>query len=320
MTIHIYSLFALLLFSSSCSSQTKNSDDPIGVEVEAATPVNAKPATGENPVILNDINFEEPEILKAVLKSNKLINADGTTPIRYIDKIVVNRIKLKSTSDLRHFTNLKVLILSRADVAAIDLSNNKKLTEIQLPSNKLTEIDLSNQTELIGLNLAENDFKTIDLSANKQIEQLVLSSNQLHSINLNGLENLITLNVAGNELKALTLEKNTNLKHLLAHANKIEKISLAANKSLSEVNLSANKLTTIDLTNHEFLNEILLGKNLLFQILLPNTDVGTIILSNNKIEEIIIPKKLTFNTFWLRDNPLSEKTIKYLERYKTINK
>ena len=65
---------------------------------------------------LKDIKFEDKVFYEAVLESNKIYGLHENTPIKYIDKIIVNDKTLGSTKDLQHFINLKKLILDNVNI------------------------------------------------------------------------------------------------------------------------------------------------------------------------------------------------------------
>src|SRR3546814_8137323 len=75
---------------------------------------------------LGDIAFEEPAILDAVIKANRsyLYKDTLSTPIKYIEQIILNHTPLKTTRDLQYFIKLKKLIISNEEISCINLSNN----------------------------------------------------------------------------------------------------------------------------------------------------------------------------------------------------
>ncbi|QEC53806.1 hypothetical protein EDD80_11642 [Anseongella ginsenosidimutans] len=265
---------------------------------------------------LRDIDFEEPALLDAIIENNRSYIYTDTlaTPIKYVEEIILSNTELKSTKDLHYFINLKKLILHDVNISCINLSNNINLEQLQLPDNHLRTIDLSNNTKLTGLNLGGNALETIDLTKNPLIEQLLLNNNLLQAIELGNLENLKGINVSFNQLTELDLKNNPGVTHINAQKNAISAISTAHLYKLHELTLADNKLTEIDLSANESLSDVVLFNNQISAVKLPNTYIDRILLANNKIVDIVLPKDMGFDTFWLYDNPLSKKTLKYLEK------
>nr|WP_076388521.1 InlB B-repeat-containing protein [Vaginimicrobium propionicum] len=103
---------------------------------------------------------------------------------------VTNR-SITSLKGVEHFTKLTTLNASNEyngnnnRLAAVDLSHNTNLTELDLSYNdRLTAVDLKANTNLTKLNLASNKFAAVDLSANTNLDFLDLSRNQLTAVDL----------------------------------------------------------------------------------------------------------------------------------------
>ena len=77
------------------------------------------------------------------------------------------------------FTNLTAVNLSKNNISEIDLTNNTELKHLYISDNKLTEIDLTKNTELTILDIRNNKLTGIDLSENTNLGTLYIVGNQL---------------------------------------------------------------------------------------------------------------------------------------------
>ena len=122
--------------------------------------------------------------------------------------------KITSAKGIEKLTELTSLNLDSNQLTSIDLSQNKALTELSLEGNKLSDIDLSNNTSLTNLELSFNQLTSIDLSNNTSLTDLGLNYNQLTNIDLSNNTSLTTLELISNQLTSLDLSKNTSLRRL----------------------------------------------------------------------------------------------------------
>lgn len=77
----------------------------------------------------------------------------------------------------------------------LSLIDYPKLKELNLYSNQLETIDLSNNPMLENLLFEKNQLKTMDLSNNQKIHQLCCSSNQLKELDISSLINLNSIRI-----------------------------------------------------------------------------------------------------------------------------
>lgn len=118
-----------------------------------------------------------------------------------------------SSLDVSQNTELRSLNISETRITSIDVRNNTKLESLLAEHLSgtvntgyyLSEIDLSNNPNLIRLALGGNRLKTIDVSNNPNLVRLWLNRNQLTSINIDSNESLSSFNLAYNDFDYVTL-------------------------------------------------------------------------------------------------------------------
>lgn len=105
-----------------------------------------------------------------------------------------------------------------------DISNMPNLEFLDLYDNKLTSVDISNNTKLkeIRINMG-NNITTIDFSNNALLETILANNSGLEGIlDVSNLTELKTLNIAYNNISSTSFSNNTKLEYLEINGNQIE--------------------------------------------------------------------------------------------------
>ena len=179
--------------------------------------------------------------------------------------------KITSAKGVEKLTGLTTLDLSSNQLASIDLSQNTNLTELKLPNNQLASMDLSNNTNLIDLSLHDNLLTSIDINSNTLLMTVDLSNNQLTSIDtsknieLTRLELGKYINHSRNNISNIDLSNNINLTYLSIAENKLTDINLYNNINLTYLDVGWNNLTSIDLSKNINLEGAVLTENNFFE-------------------------------------------------------
>lgn len=187
------------------------------------------------------IEFEDPNFLKALLFVQE-IDGDGgvSTPDYYLmdvdankdGKITVNEAKkvlalslhyldsnyntisfeVESMPEIKYFTSLEYLDCSYNKLTSLDVSNNTALKYLYVDENQLTSLDVSNNTALRELSCYDTQLTSLDLSNNTALEFLYCrAANQLTSLDLSNNTALTRLTCFDTQLTSLDLSKCTKL-------------------------------------------------------------------------------------------------------------
>lgn len=143
---------------------------------------------------------------------------------------------ISDVSGLSKLTNLQILYLNNNKISSIDLSNNTLLTTLALGNNNLNEIDISKNTQLEYIYLQNNNLSKIDLTKNSKVFILAIDGNKLSNID-----------ISNNSLAILSIENNSFSKHLGIY--KSEMYNLDNNftdtvKFKSNVNVSLDSISS----------------------------------------------------------------------------
>ena len=116
---------------------------------------------------------------------------------RYAVKVIdVEKKNIHSLKGIEFFPNLKKLYCSENQLTELDVSNNTELVYLQCGENQLTELDVSQNTKLKNLHCYRNQLTELDVSKNTALVELYCWQNQLTSLDC---ENLGFYDVSGNE-------------------------------------------------------------------------------------------------------------------------
>ncbi len=155
-----------------------------------------------------------------------------------------------------------VLDCSTNRITSIDLSNNSGLTRFKCSSNKLTSLDLQNNSKLTELDCSSNKLTSLDFPNNSKLWRLDCSSNQLTSLDLSNNSGLTHLKCSSNQLTSLDLSNNSKLWILDCSSNQLTSLDLSKNSELTRLDCSSNQLTQIQLPKYaEKLRTIYCGSN-----------------------------------------------------------
>ena len=217
--------------------------------------------------------------------------------------------------------SIKKLNLRLNEISNIDLTNLSNLEELDLVGNPISKIDLTNLKKLKNIKLDLGFLtKNINFSNNPNLEYIELSGNiplvlKNRTIDFTNNIKLKTLIIKDNNLETLNLEKNINL----------EKIDLT-NNNLANLKLNNEKLEYLNLSNNKnFKNINVTNLPKLKYINLDNTKLkmNSIDFSNNPLlEKVYInggdDNSININSLDFSNN-LNLKTLKVKAKLKKLN-
>lgn len=183
------------------------------------------------------ISFEDPKF-KAYLVANYDKNGDGEI----------------SDSETSAITMLYIAELGLTSLKGIERLTS--LLELSCSGNKLTAIDLTNNSMLGMLFCSNNNLTTLDVSKNA-IGKLFCSNNQLSTLVLSKTKSLLQLDCTDNKLTTLDLSICTRLEELWCDDNQLITLDLMMCKNLSEFSCMDNpKLTVVTRKKGDDINSV----------------------------------------------------------------
>lgn len=152
---------------------------------------------------LGNIDFSNNKELRdiVVYGASNMTKIDVSN-IPYLLHLSVDQTGL-STIDVSKNTALQVLNVGFTKITSIDISKNTKLKELYIDqhysgSYKFTDVDLSNNPELIYLFATGNKLTNLDISKNNKLQSIYLSSNYISNLDVSNCKDLKELIIRDN--------------------------------------------------------------------------------------------------------------------------
>ncbi|MCM8567755.1 T9SS type A sorting domain-containing protein [Gramella jeungdoensis] len=148
-------------------------------------------------------------------------------------------------SDAEAVTLLNVNGNEITDATGIEAFVN--LTELDMSSNVLTEINLQENVNLVSLNVSGNALNELFISNGKIMTSLNAANNNLSVLNFADLTNLKDLDISGNDFQSLNFSDFGVITSLDVSNNQLESLDLrnGNNNALSKMNATGNLLNCI---------------------------------------------------------------------------
>ncbi len=169
-----------------------------------------------------------------------------------------------------------------------------ELEELDCASNKLTTLDISNNTKVKMLDCDKNSLTKLKIGKNESLKYLYCSDNQLTTLDVSQNTGLIDLYCEDNNLTSLDLSKNKKLEYLSCNNNSLTKLDVSDLTALTELTCSGNQLTTLDVSKNTSLTKLDCSENKLTFLDLSNTQVSDLSASDN-VYEITLNEGRTFD-------------------------
>lgn len=263
--------------------------------------------------------------------------ADSILTSSEINRVTVMNIprdkNIHSLVGIEYFTELKSLFCSFQKIETLDISQNKKLIQLECNSNNLISLDTTNNLalerlyvsknpNLSSLNLSFNEnlttlhfekcnFNSINLSNNPKLYELRFAENSIKSINLSNNKLLEQLELSNNLLTSLDVSHCSKLKRLDCRDNKLETLKLGSNLSLDTLFCSNNNLSTLDISNNINITQFWCDRNKLTYIdLSKNTKLKTYVLLGTQYPDYIYLNKTDTYNLQTLDSRLTADIIK----------
>ncbi len=203
-----------------------------------------------------DANFEQ-YLIQNNIDTDGIINTKVlTADIKDITQLDLSSLSISDLKGIQNFTALKYLTVWDNQLTEIDLTQNTNLETLAVGRNQLTGIDISNNTKLIEFGAGENQITSIDVSKNTDLTHVAIALNQLSSLDISNNNKLIDLKCEGNNITALNVSNLTDLETLWIFKNQITIIDLSKNLKLKTLGAHENKLTDLDVSKNIVLEAV----------------------------------------------------------------
>ncbi len=220
-------------------------------------------------------NFSQPNLIN--LEQLSILNSVGSSSLTFVDiSYNTNLVKFQCSSDLITSLDLSNNILLKnveiycPSLTAVNFSNLVNLKNLRyigkLPTidisdsvnllnltsvgssgtyaypleNRLTSIDLTNQTKLINLDLTGNSLSSLDLSNCLNLETIFISNNLISTLNIDNVNYVKNFFCEGNLLSTLAVDNMFNLKNFSCKNNQLTSLSTKNSVIEEYIDFSSN--------------------------------------------------------------------------------
>lgn len=200
-----------------------------------------------------DPNFEQT-LIDLGIDSDGVINSEVLTDdINTITELNIFNQEIDNLTGIEDFDSLKNLNCSNNRLTTIDIRQNTKLTDLNISSNALDSLDVSVNFSLEELYCQDNLLTYLDVKSNEQLKILDFTSNQIIDINISKNTSLTKLKCANNQLTKLNVESTVHLTELICSTNLIDSLDVSKNELLTTLFCASNQLTDLYLTENDSL-------------------------------------------------------------------
>ena len=255
-------------------------------------------------VDIPDPNFEQALIDSGIdsdgLVDGKILRSDAeavtelnvTNPKfasdqRYANQEIVNvNEKIQDLTGLEAFVNITKLSAWANALTQIDVSQNTQLTTLELVNNQIASIDVSNNPDLEILWLETNNLSQIDVTNNPNLLNIALGYNNLTEIDVTQNTKLWALTIEGNDLTTVDVSQNTVIAQIWVAENpNLTQMDFSRNTEMYGLGIYNTAIRTLDLSNNP-ITRLYIGNN----PLLEHLDLRN---GNNQ----------SLNQFWVANTP-----------------
>ena len=201
-------------------------------------------------VQINETNFPDANFREYVKQFDK--DNDNILSKIEIDDVITIEVDGKNITSLKgieYFTKLKVLFCQNNKLTELNVSNNTALEAMTCEKNQLTKLDVSKNTALTELNCANNQLTELNVSNNTALTKLNCGKNQLKELDVSNNTALKSLLCEKNQLKELDVSNNTALEAMTCEKNQLTKLDVSKNTALLGLYCHANQLTSLKLNS-----------------------------------------------------------------------
>ena len=125
-----------------------------------------------------------------------------------------SNLELKSLKGIEHFKNLEILKCQNNKLTKLNLNNNTKLRILECYQNEIKNINIKGCPELTVIICSDNPLQNVDLRYNTKLQEFTCLSGKLSSINTSNNTDLRILVVSQNRIKSVDVSNNKELKQL----------------------------------------------------------------------------------------------------------
>lgn len=280
------------------------------VMVMGAMPIGTiKAYAAEGDVAINETNFPDATFREYIKKNFDENNDDRLSQDERnkVEEIIVVKKRIKSLKGIEHFPELWRIKCEENKLSELDVSRNKNLVSLNCGDNKLGSLDISKNTALTALYCSNNQLTELDVSNNPNLDTLKCYMNKLSKLDVQKNPKLTDLYCNFNQLKELDVSKNLALKEFKCNKNQIEKLNVSNNKELTLLDCSNNQLENLNVKENTKLEKFGCSDNKLTELdVSQNTALLHLDCGTNKLKALDVSRCPEIDTLMCYVNELKK--------------
>lgn len=264
------------------------------------------------PTNFDNVAIDIPDSqFKAYLISKCDSNKDGRlsySEATNIYSLSISNKNISSLEGIEHFINLQSLTCNNNKLTSLDLSNNTKLTTLDCDYNNLTSLILGHNEVLTSIRCGFNQLSSLDISNCPNLESLMCHYNyQISQLILGNHPFLTVLQCHSNQITSLNVDNCPKLEHLACNENQLTSLNVSNNLALNRLDCSKNSLTTLDVSHNLYLEHLTFYSNQISTIDLSNNIALThLYASENLFSNIDLSHNIRLTSLYLDHNLLTQ--------------
>ena len=210
----------------------------------------------------------------------------------------INKYVIYSIEGVEDFVSLESILIPYNKLSNVNLSNNSKLSLVDFRRNNIQAIDLPKTNSVTNLDLVGNKLTTIDENNLLNISRLLVGQNESLSLEINRLKDLQSLRIDNIRKKDWNFSNNLKLTLLyssfegyvnVSMLNKLE--NFKAYGSFSEIDLTENNklkfleidapIKSIDLSSNTLIESLQISNSILTSVDVSFLNLNQCFLQNN---------------------------------------
>ena len=223
-----------------------------------------------------------------------------------VKEIVVRNMDIRNLKGIEFFPNLKYLNCDQNRLTSLDVHENTALEYLSCTQNQLTSLDVSNNTALDELYCYQNQLTSLNVSQNTALKMLSCSKNKLTSLDVTQNTALEELVCSVNPLSSLNVSQNKKLAGLYCYRNQLTSLDVSKNTELTVLDCSENWLTSLDVSQNAKLVNLYCDQNQLTELdVRQNTGLKLLQCYSNRLSSLDVSKNTALVELSCNQNQLS---------------
>jgi len=213
-------------------------------------------ASAQTYITIPDANFENALIEQGIdsegISDQQILQSDAEA----VTSLNVYEKDIADLTGIEGFVNLTELDCSNNRLSNLDVSQNTLLERLICWGNRLTGLDVSSNTVLTDLYCAWNPIGSLDVSNNPSLNLLMCMNNELTELDVSNNHLLGYLDCSANRITDLTISENQVLYYLHCSSNRLTALDVTGCQALWKLRCSNNRLCKLDVSQNPALIEL----------------------------------------------------------------